>query len=184
MIVDPTARGHGVGRALARDAVLASLELGLTKLVVEVMADQEVTIAMFRSLGFDPEALLEDHVRDSSGELHDLMILSHSVEESWASMLSTGIVDSDYARMRSGDDLRVADVIRERRTRRPTGSPSAMGNASSATWSSTSARTVSPRRCSRWASAPAPVSRILIAPRRRSSSCSSPRARSERSWSR
>ena len=59
VIVDPTARGHGVGRALARGAVLASLELGLTKLVVEVMADQEVTIAMFRSLGFDPEALLD-----------------------------------------------------------------------------------------------------------------------------
>ena len=57
------------------------------------MADQEVTIAMFRSLGFDPEALLEDHVRRPSGELHDLMILSHSVEESWASMLSTGIVE-------------------------------------------------------------------------------------------
>lgn len=93
VIVDPSARGHGVGRDLARRAVLASLELGLTKLVVEVMADQEVTIAMFRSLGFDPEALLEDHVRDSSGELHDLMILSHSVEESWASMLSTGIVE-------------------------------------------------------------------------------------------
>jgi L-amino acid N-acyltransferase YncA len=93
VIVDPAVRGHGVGRALARGAILASLELGLTKLVVEVMADQEVTIAMFRSLGFDPEALLEDHVRDASGELHDLMILSHSVEDSWASMVSTGIVE-------------------------------------------------------------------------------------------
>jgi L-amino acid N-acyltransferase YncA len=93
VIVDPAARGHGVGRALARGAVIASLELGLTKLVVEVMAEQEVTIAMFRSLGFDPEALLEDQVRDQAGELHDLMILSHSIEESWASMQSTGIAD-------------------------------------------------------------------------------------------
>ena len=93
VIVDPAARGHGVGRLLAQGAVIASLELGLTKLVVEVMAEQEVTIAMFRSLGFDPEALLADHVRDQAGELHDLMILSHSVEESWASMLSTGIAD-------------------------------------------------------------------------------------------
>ena len=41
----------------------------------------------------DPEALLEDHVRDASVELHDLMILSHSVEDSWASMVSTGIVE-------------------------------------------------------------------------------------------
>ncbi len=93
VIVDPAHRAHGVGRALAQRAVLASLELGLTKLVVEVMADQEPTIAMFRSLDFDPEALLADHVRDQSGELHDLLILSHSLEESWASMLSTGIAD-------------------------------------------------------------------------------------------
>ena len=85
VIVDPGHRRHGVGRALARQAVLASLELGLTKLVVEVIADDEPTIAMFRSLGFDPEALLEDQVRDQSGELHDLMILALSVEESWAS---------------------------------------------------------------------------------------------------
>ena len=33
------------------------------------------------SLGFDPEALLTDHVRDQSGELRDLMILAHSVED-------------------------------------------------------------------------------------------------------
>jgi L-amino acid N-acyltransferase YncA len=93
VIVDPAHRAHGVGRALAQRAILSSLELGLTKLVVEVMADQEPTIAMFRSLDFDPEALLEDQVRDQSGELHDLMILSHSLEESWASMLSTGIAE-------------------------------------------------------------------------------------------
>jgi ribosomal protein S18 acetylase RimI-like enzyme len=93
VIVDPGWRKRGVGRALARRAVLSALELGLTKMVVEVMADQEPTIAMFRSLGFDPEALLEDHVRDQSGELHDLMILAHSVEESWASVVATGIAE-------------------------------------------------------------------------------------------
>jgi hypothetical protein len=48
---------------------------------------------MFRSLGFDPEALLTDHVRDRTGELRDLMILSHSVDEQWASMLTTGVAD-------------------------------------------------------------------------------------------
>jgi ribosomal protein S18 acetylase RimI-like enzyme len=94
VIVDPDHRRRGVGRALARRAVLSALELGLTKMVVEVIADQEPTIAMFRSLGFDPEALLEDHVRDHDGEMHDLMILAHSVEESWGSMLSTGIAES------------------------------------------------------------------------------------------
>ena len=44
-IVDPDHRGSGIGRALARHAVLEALELGLTKLVVEVVADQESAIA-------------------------------------------------------------------------------------------------------------------------------------------
>jgi L-amino acid N-acyltransferase YncA len=93
LIVDPAHRGRGVGRALARRAVLEALDLGLEKMVVEVIAVQEPTIAMFRSLGFDPEALLTDHVRDQAGELRDLMVLSHSVEEQWSAMIKAGIAD-------------------------------------------------------------------------------------------
>jgi ribosomal protein S18 acetylase RimI-like enzyme len=93
LIVDPARRGRGIGRALARRAVLEAMELGLTRMVVEVIADQEPTIAMFRSLGFDPEALLTDHVRDQHGELRDLMLLAHSVEEQWSSIVMAGIAD-------------------------------------------------------------------------------------------
>jgi ribosomal protein S18 acetylase RimI-like enzyme len=93
VIVDPDRRGRGIGRALARHAVLDAVELELRKLVIEVVADQEPTIAMFRSLGFDPEALLTDQVRDRSGALRDLMILAHSVEEQWSSMVVGGIAD-------------------------------------------------------------------------------------------
>ena len=93
VIVDPDRRGRGIGRALARHAVLGAVELELRKMVVEVVADQEPTIAMFRSLGFDPEALLTDHVRDQSGALRDLMILAHSVQEQWSSMAVAGITD-------------------------------------------------------------------------------------------
>jgi L-amino acid N-acyltransferase YncA len=95
VIVDPDRRGTGIGRALARHAVREALRLGLSKMVVEVVADQESTIALFRSHGFDPEALLVDHVRDRSGELRDLMILAHSVDESFASLSATGIADTD-----------------------------------------------------------------------------------------
>jgi ribosomal protein S18 acetylase RimI-like enzyme len=93
VIVDPDRRGRGIGRALARRAVIEAAELDLCKMVVEVVADQEATIAMFRSLGFDPEALLTDHVRDQSGALRDLMILAHSVDEQWSSLVVTGIAD-------------------------------------------------------------------------------------------
>lgn len=93
VVVHPDHRGRGVGRALARHAVLEALRLGLQKLVVEVVADQESTIGLFRSHGFDPEALLTDHVRDQSGELRDLMILAHSIDASFASMATAGIMD-------------------------------------------------------------------------------------------
>ena len=93
VVVDPERRGHGIGRALARRAVTGAIELELRKMVVEVVAEQEATIAMFRSLGFDPEALLTDHVRDQSGALRDLMILAHSVQEQWSSMVVAGIAD-------------------------------------------------------------------------------------------
>jgi L-amino acid N-acyltransferase YncA len=93
VIVDPDHRGRGVGRALTRQAMLEALELGLTKMVIEVIADQEPTIAMFRSLGFVPEALLTDHVRDQAGQLRDLMVLAHSVEAAAGAMAVAGIED-------------------------------------------------------------------------------------------
>ena len=93
VIVASDRRGRGIGRALARHAVLEAVALELRKLVVEVVADQEPTIAMFRSLGFDPEALLTNQVRDQSGALRDLMILAHAVEEQWSSMAVAGIAD-------------------------------------------------------------------------------------------
>jgi L-amino acid N-acyltransferase YncA len=91
VIVDPRHRGKGIGRALARHAVADALKLGLTKMVVEVTADENATIAMFRSLGFDPEAVFADHVRDSAGDLHDLMILAHSVEGASAALQISGV---------------------------------------------------------------------------------------------
>ena len=94
VIVDPARRGKGVGRALAQRVILEALELGLTKMVVEVIAEQESTVNMFRSLGFDPEALLRDHVRSRDGEVHDLMILAQSLEETYAALSAAGIADS------------------------------------------------------------------------------------------
>jgi L-amino acid N-acyltransferase YncA len=91
VIVDPGRRGKGVGRALAQRAILEALELGLTKMVVEVIAEQESTVNMFRSLGFDPEAVLADHVRDRSGELRDLMVLAHSVDAAAGALQMAGV---------------------------------------------------------------------------------------------
>ena len=71
-----------------------AVELGLAKLVVEVIADQEALIAMFRTLGFEPEALLSDHVRDRNGQIRDLLVLANDVESQFAAMTTAGITDA------------------------------------------------------------------------------------------
>jgi ribosomal protein S18 acetylase RimI-like enzyme len=94
LVVDPECRGKGVGRELARRGLLESLDLGLTKTVVEVVADAVPAIGMFQAIGFEPEALLRDHVRDRSGGLRDLVVLSHLVEGTWSGMATAGIEDA------------------------------------------------------------------------------------------
>jgi ribosomal protein S18 acetylase RimI-like enzyme len=93
LVVDPDHRGRGIGRRLARQAVLDAVEMGLTKLVVEVISDQAALIAMFRGLGFEPEALLTDHVRDRAGQMRDLIVLANSVDEQFAALSAAGVTD-------------------------------------------------------------------------------------------
>src|SRR3954464_5265113 len=90
LVVDPARRGQGVGRALARWALLQALDCGLGKLYVEVVAEQEGAVAMFGALGFSAEGLLRDHVRDHDGNLRDLVLLAHPVDDHWAAMSSAG----------------------------------------------------------------------------------------------
>ena len=94
LVVDPAHRGAGLGRALARWALLQALELGLAKLYVEVVADQEGAVAMFTALGFSAEGLLRDHVRDGDGRRRDLVLLAHPVDDHWAAMTTAGIDDA------------------------------------------------------------------------------------------
>jgi hypothetical protein len=60
---------------------------------VEVVANQEATVAMFTTLGFEAEGLLRDHVRSQDGEMHDLLVLAHLVEPLWDAMRTTGVED-------------------------------------------------------------------------------------------
>ena len=68
--------------------------LGLTKLFVEVVAESTSAVTLFRNLGFDPEALLVDHIRDRKGELRDLMVLAHALPDTWAAMGAAGIEEA------------------------------------------------------------------------------------------
>jgi ribosomal protein S18 acetylase RimI-like enzyme len=91
LVVAPSSRGSGLGRQLARHALVEAVRAGLTKLVVEVVAEQGAALALFTELGFTGEALLTDQIRDRNGELRDLMVLAHHVQSTWAGMDAVGV---------------------------------------------------------------------------------------------
>ena len=93
LVVSPDKRGSGLGGELARHAVVQALQWGLTKLVVEIVAEQGPALALFSGLGFSGEALLKGHIRDRRGDLHDLMVLAHDVDETWSGMDTVGVTE-------------------------------------------------------------------------------------------
>jgi ribosomal protein S18 acetylase RimI-like enzyme len=98
LVVAPAARGSGLGRELARHALVGAVGSGLSKLVVEVVAEQGAALALFTELGFRGEALLVDHIRDRTGQLRDLMVLAHHVGATWSGMDTVGVADEISSR--------------------------------------------------------------------------------------
>jgi GNAT superfamily N-acetyltransferase len=91
LVVGAGYRRQGYGRRLARFGLAEAVRLGLSKIIVEVAADKEGDISMFTSIGFDPEALLRDHIRDRDGNLRDLVVLSHDVDARASSLDVIGL---------------------------------------------------------------------------------------------
>jgi len=80
VVVQPSARGAGVGATLIDRGVALPSSLGLGKLSVEVMASNEGGLALFERHGFRREAVLARHVRDGEGALQDLVVLARELE--------------------------------------------------------------------------------------------------------
>ena len=72
-------RRSGVGTALATAIIDAATELGLAKIIVEVIEKQHAGQAIFERLGFKIEGLLKAHMRDHNGAAHNLVILSYHI---------------------------------------------------------------------------------------------------------
>lgn len=66
---------------------------GYAKVIVDLVADQTSALRMFTDLGFSSEALLRGHIRDREGQLRDLIMLAHDVDEKFAVMTALGLAD-------------------------------------------------------------------------------------------
>lgn len=90
LVVDARRRRAGIGRELAQRAVLTAVRAGYRKITVEVGSTQDGTVNLFRGLGFTPEALHRDQIRADDGQLLDVVVLAHSIEDNWAAMSTVG----------------------------------------------------------------------------------------------
>lgn len=90
LLVSPSMRGRGIGRALLDASIRLATEGGATKLIARMTPDQAGAIALFEESGFRGEASLRDHVRGRDGTLHDLAILSLDVGRAAGSRAAWG----------------------------------------------------------------------------------------------
>ncbi|HWQ11669.1 MAG TPA: GNAT family N-acetyltransferase [Roseiflexaceae bacterium] len=81
LIVGGAWRRSGLGTALAEAIFGAAQELGVAKVIVEVLDRQVGGLAIFQRLGFHIEGAFTNHARDRYGNHHDLVILAYHIEE-------------------------------------------------------------------------------------------------------
>ncbi|MDA1002088.1 MAG: GNAT family protein [Chloroflexi bacterium] len=73
-------RGKGLGWLLTEQAFAIAREMGIRKMMAQMTTDQVAAVAVFKRMGFEPEAVLRNQVLDRDGRLHDLQIMSLDVD--------------------------------------------------------------------------------------------------------
>lgn len=79
VVTDPFLRRRGLASALAREIFYVALQVGLDKMVAEVVDGQTAVAKVFEKLGFRQEARLAGHILDLHGRKHDLIILTTDI---------------------------------------------------------------------------------------------------------
>jgi RimJ/RimL family protein N-acetyltransferase len=84
--VDKSERRKGLATELAAALVKTATDLGIEKIIVQVVENQLGARRIFEKLGFRKDAILPHHVMDLSGQKRDLIVLANDVSQIWAAM--------------------------------------------------------------------------------------------------
>jgi len=79
LLIDAYWRRSGLGTALAQAIFDAARDLGVNKVIVEMLEEQQAGRAIFERLGFRVEGRLSAHARDRHGQRRNLLILAYYV---------------------------------------------------------------------------------------------------------
>jgi len=86
LVVSSDFRRLGLGLILSKELFFLALSLKLEKLMAETVEEHVAIIRILKSLGFETEAVLKDHVKDIHGNPHNLLIMTHDVKSVWKRM--------------------------------------------------------------------------------------------------
>ncbi len=87
-------RRKGLATHLCSALVKIATDLGIEKIIVQVVDNQVGARRIFEKLGFHKEAVLAHHVMDIAGMKRDLIVLANDVSQIWAAMEAA---NQDYA---------------------------------------------------------------------------------------
>lgn len=74
-------RTIGLGKRLLNEMLQIASQQHLTRLIVNIPRDQPYVRQMLERMGFQVEALLTDWLMARDGRMHDLLIMSHHVDD-------------------------------------------------------------------------------------------------------
>jgi len=85
IMVDPAYRAQRLGTWMLLDMVKLAMEMGVEKLVAELVAGvEEAALHAAHKLDFFKEAVLHDYVKDPEGRSHDLIIMVKTLHRDWS----------------------------------------------------------------------------------------------------
>lgn len=91
VVVSAHLRRTGLGRLLAQESLLVAESKDAAKAVARTTIDQASALAVFQDMGFRPEALLRDQVRDADDRMHDIVILALDLARQESRHLNFGV---------------------------------------------------------------------------------------------
>jgi RimJ/RimL family protein N-acetyltransferase len=86
VIVARDYRCRRLGAMLIGELFRAAQRQRVEKVVAKMAAPQTAARKIFDRLGFRVDAVLPDHIKDSEGELHALVVMSCTLDEVWRQM--------------------------------------------------------------------------------------------------
>jgi RimJ/RimL family protein N-acetyltransferase len=95
VVIAKEVRGQGLGTRLIHEIFRMAITSGAEKIFAQMTTDQLGAIAVFEALGFRPEAVLRQHVKDQSGVAYDMVVLSVIVSEVESRLEAYGVADGD-----------------------------------------------------------------------------------------